>query len=108
MVHPCRRDLVRLIGNACHNNKTNQSTVMEMGGVQVILSRFVLDENNPYIREWAVGAVNTLTKNNPEVQALINSIETNPTGVVTDQELEKHGMEVVLDPVSGKLQAKKK
>jgi hypothetical protein len=55
-----------------------------------------------------VGAINTLTKNNKEVQALINSIEANPTGVVTDQELEQHGMEVVLDPISGKLQAKKK
>lgn len=82
--------------------------VLKMGGVQLLLSRFALDDNNPYVREWATTAISTLTENNSEVQALIASIESNPTGVVTNEQLEKDGMEVVLDPVSGKLQAKRK
>jgi len=102
------RDLVRLIGNACYKNKPNQDMVLKMGGVQLLLSRFALDDNNPYVREWATTAISTLTENNSEVQALIASIESNPTGVVTNEQLEKDGMEVVLDPVSGKLQAKRK
>ena len=56
----------------------------------------------------ATTAISTMTENNSEVQALISSIESSPSGVVTNEELEKDGMEVVLDPVSGKLQAKKK
>lgn len=106
--HCVARDLVRLIGNACYRNKANQAMVLKMGGVQLLLSRFVVDDNNPYIREWATTAISTLTEDNAEVQALIASIESSPSGVVTNEELEKDGMEVVLDPVSGKLQAKRK
>ena len=106
--HCVARDLVRLIGNACYRNKANQAMVLKMGGVQLLLSRFVVDDNNPYIREWATTAISTMTEDNAEVQALIASIESSPSGVVTNEELEKDGMEVVLDPVSGKLQAKRK
>ena len=101
------RDLVRLIGNACCEHRVNQDQVLELGGVQLILARFLHDGNNPYIREWAISAVSNLTQGNEAVQALIESIEKNPSGVVDSKQLEELGMEVKVDPVSGKLRAAK-
>jgi hypothetical protein len=97
------RDLVRLVGNAGYQSLANQSMVLELGGVPVLLSRFLHDPNNPYIREWAIAAVRNLCEGNVRIQEAIASIEKDPSGVVTNQDLEDIGMEVTVDPQTGKL-----
>jgi len=70
-----KRDLVRLIGNLCYNNKKNQDRVRELGGILAILDNCRIDDQNPYIGQWAVLAIRNLCDNNLENQRLISNIE---------------------------------
>jgi hypothetical protein len=47
----------------------------EQGGVEAVLNRCIIDEQNPYIREWSILAIRNLTKNCRSNQEKIRSLE---------------------------------
>ncbi|SJL03760.1 uncharacterized protein ARMOST_07117 [Armillaria ostoyae] len=73
-----KRDLVRLLGILCHEQKAVQDRVRQCGGVEVVMNLCVIDERNPYLREHAIFALRNLLKGNPENQAIVQEIR--PTG----------------------------
>lgn len=102
------RSLVKLLANACYRHKDNQDKVRELDGLPLLLERFTFDDRNPYIREWAIVAVRNLCEGNAGNQALLAAIEQQPSGVVRAAELEEMGLEVELDPATGRLRAKRR
>ncbi|XP_062502373.1 ataxin-10-like [Corticium candelabrum] len=91
-----KRDLVRLIGNLCYQNQTNQCKVREIGGIPAILSACNIDDSNPFIREWAVFAIRNLCDGNVENQALISQLEQQ--GMVDSPLWNQLGLEVSIGP----------
>ncbi|GBB96696.1 hypothetical protein RclHR1_02810014 [Rhizophagus clarus] len=69
-----KRDIVRIIGNMAYENKIVQDEVRELGGIPLILNQCNIDDNNPYIREYAIFALRNLLINNPENQELVEQL----------------------------------
>ncbi|KAK0488904.1 spinocerebellar ataxia type 10 protein domain-containing protein [Armillaria novae-zelandiae] len=73
-----KRDLVRLLGILCHEQKAVQDRVRQCGGIEVVMNLCVIDERNPYLREHAIFTLHNLLKGNSENQAIVQEIQ--PTG----------------------------
>ncbi|PIK48024.1 hypothetical protein BSL78_15125, partial [Apostichopus japonicus] len=73
-VHGFRRDLVRLIGNLSYRCKTSQDLVRDLKGIQVILEQCNIDDQNPFINQWAVLAIRNICENNQENQDVIAAL----------------------------------
>ncbi|KAF7294489.1 Ataxin-10-like protein [Mycena kentingensis (nom. inval.)] len=73
-----KRDLVRLLGILCHENKAVQDRARLCGGIEAVMNLCVVDERNPYLREHAILALHNLLQGNPENQAVVDSIQ--PSG----------------------------
>ncbi|CAB4442970.1 unnamed protein product [Rhizophagus irregularis] len=69
-----KRDIVKIIGNMAYENKIVQDEVRELGGIPLILNQCNIDDNNPYIREYAIFALRNLLINNPENQKLVEQL----------------------------------
>nr|AJD81310.1 aldo-keto reductase [Ustilago sp. SL-2014] len=87
-----KRDIVRVLGSlvyaptqadvsasASEHTKTQirqvQDQVREKGGLFHVLNMTVLDERNPYMREYAIFALRYLLANNLESQKLVGSLQ---------------------------------
>lgn len=68
-----KRDLVRLLGVLCYNNKAMQDRVRLCGGIPVVLNLCVIDDRNPYLREHALFALRNLLHNSSENQAVVDT-----------------------------------
>uniref|UniRef100_A0A8C4R752 Ataxin-10 n=1 Tax=Eptatretus burgeri TaxID=7764 RepID=A0A8C4R752_EPTBU len=68
-------EMVRLIGNLCYKNKTNQDKIRVLDGIPLILDNTSIDENNPFIEQWAVLAIHNLTEHNLENQAVLAAMK---------------------------------
>nr|GAT42953.1 ataxin-10-like protein [Mycena chlorophos] len=73
-----KRDLVRLLGILCHENKAVQDRARQCGGIEAVMNLCVVDERNPYLREHAIFTLHNLLVGNPENQAVVDSIQ--PSG----------------------------
>ncbi|KAJ3855487.1 spinocerebellar ataxia type 10 protein domain-containing protein [Lentinula lateritia] len=73
-----KRDLVRLLGILCNEDRAVQDRLRKCGGIEVVLNLCVIDERNPYLREHAIFALHNLLKDNPANQAVVEEIQ--PTG----------------------------
>ncbi|XP_032545223.1 ataxin-10 isoform X2 [Chiroxiphia lanceolata] len=76
--HPAvgfKSHLIRLIGNLCYKNKENQDKVYELDGIPLILDNCSIDDNNPFVNQWAVFAIRNLTEQNERNQELIAGLE---------------------------------
>ncbi|KAI9190840.1 spinocerebellar ataxia type 10 protein domain-containing protein [Polychytrium aggregatum] len=93
-------DAIKVIGNLCYHCKEIQDEMRNIGVIQVVLNHCTLDDNNPFIREYALFAIRNLCYNNLENQALIDSLEAR--GVAQSQDLNEMGVEAVIDE-DGKL-----
>mmetsp|Transcript_6907 Transcript_6907/g.7892 ORF Transcript_6907/g.7892 Transcript_6907/m.7892 type:complete len:528 (+) Transcript_6907:92-1675(+) len=90
--HGYKSELVRIVANACHLRKVNQDFVRTSGGLITILNCCNLDENNPYIREWAIFAIRNLTEDNEENQKVIAELRLQ--GAADMPIIDKAGMKV--------------
>jgi len=70
-----KRDLVRLLGVLCHDDRESQDAVRQRNGIQLIMNMCVVDERNPYLREHALFALRNLLHNNPENQAVVDEFK---------------------------------
>ncbi|XP_027710087.1 ataxin-10 isoform X2 [Vombatus ursinus] len=84
--------LVRLIGNLCYKNGKNQDKVYELDGIPLILDNCSMDDNNPFLNQWAVYAIRNLTEHNKRNQELIAKMEDH--GLADTAMLKKMGLEV--------------
>lgn len=80
-----KRDLVRLIGNLCHQSRRNQDLVREIEGIPLILDVCNLDAKNPYIIQCVILAIRNLLENNVENQEVVKSLVQQ--GVITESTL---------------------
>nr|XP_002122907.2 ataxin-10-like [Ciona intestinalis] len=88
-----KRDLVRVIGNLCYRNPPLQNKVRELEGLPLILDSCNIDDNNPFIRQWAVFTIRNLCENNAENQAILSRLERH--SVVENPIFQNSGLEVV-------------
>ncbi|XP_014793870.1 PREDICTED: ataxin-10 isoform X1 [Calidris pugnax] len=93
--HPAvgfKSHLIRLIGNLCYKNKENQDKVYELDGISLILDNCSIDDNNPFVNQWAVYAIRNLTEQNERNQELIAQMEEK--GLADNSALESMGLEI--------------
>ncbi|XP_044512874.1 ataxin-10-like [Gracilinanus agilis] len=84
--------LIRLIGNLCYKDKNNQDKVYQLDGIPLILDSCCMDDNNPFLNQWAVYAIRNLTEQNKRNQELIAKMENH--GLADTAILKKMGLEV--------------
>ncbi|XP_023774846.1 ataxin-10 isoform X1 [Cyanistes caeruleus] len=93
--HPAvgfKSHLIRLIGNLCYKNKENQEKVYDLDGISLILDNCSIDDNNPFVSQWAIYAIRNLTEQNEQNQALIAQMEQK--GLADSSALERMGLEI--------------
>ncbi|KGL74989.1 Ataxin-10, partial [Tinamus guttatus] len=93
--HPAvgfKSHLIRLIGNLCYKNKENQDKVYQLDGIPLILDNCSIDDNNPFVNQWAVYAIRNLTEQNERNQELIAHMEER--GLADNSILESMGLQV--------------
>ncbi|XP_036257556.1 ataxin-10 [Molothrus ater] len=93
--HPAvgfKSHLIRLIGNLCYKNKENQDKVYDLDGISLILDNCSIDDNNPFVSQWAVYAIRNLTEQNEQNQALIAQMEHK--GLADSSALQSMGLEI--------------
>ncbi|XP_049627571.1 ataxin-10 [Suncus etruscus] len=101
-----RSHLIRLIGNLCYKNRENQDKVNDLDGIPLLLDSCKLDDNNPFVAQWAVYAIRNLTQGNSRNQDLLARLEeqglADPAALAKmGFEVEKQGHRLVLRPTGG-------
>ncbi|XP_048463797.1 ataxin-10 [Rhincodon typus] len=103
--HPAvgfKAHLIHLIGNLCYHNNENQDKVRELGGIPVILDNCSIDDNNPFVSQWAVFTIRILTEQNMKNQEVISQMSYQ--GVADSAMLNNMGLQV--EERDGKLYVK--
>ncbi|XP_069808497.1 ataxin-10 [Dendropsophus ebraccatus] len=67
--------LIRLIANLCYRNRENQDKIYQLDGIPLILDNCSIDDNNPFLNQWAIYAIRNLTENHEKNQELIAGLE---------------------------------
>ncbi|KAI9022306.1 spinocerebellar ataxia type 10 protein domain-containing protein, partial [Phycomyces nitens] len=98
-----KRECVRFIGAMCFGDFEMQEKIRQLGGIPLILAQCRIDDNNPYIREYAVLAIRNILENNPENQRLVE--EMKPIAAAQTPELDEMGLKATL--VDGKVRLTK-
>ncbi|EJD07503.1 uncharacterized protein FOMMEDRAFT_164457 [Fomitiporia mediterranea MF3/22] len=70
-----KRDLVRLLGIMCYENRAVQDRVRKCDGIPVIMNLCITDERNPYLREHALFALRNLLHDNVDNQVIVDAIK---------------------------------
>ena len=82
--------LIRMIGNMCWKNKTNQDLVRTHECIPLLLDCCNIDGRNPFIIQWSVLAIRNLCETNLENQKLIASMSKE--GVIDALKLQQIGI----------------
>eukprot|EP01126_Amoeba_proteus_P009027 TRINITY_DN13434_c0_g1_i2.p1 TRINITY_DN13434_c0_g1~~TRINITY_DN13434_c0_g1_i2.p1 ORF type:complete len:155 (+),score=38.12 TRINITY_DN13434_c0_g1_i2:875-1339(+) len=106
--HPSalKSQLTRIIANLSFHSSLSQNLVRELGGLPVLLNNCIIDDSNPFLREWSILALRNLTEGNPENQNFIASLQVQEIPRDVASEFQKLGLEVVLGP-NGKVTVRK-
>lgn len=96
--------IIIIISYFCYKSFKNQELVRELGGLSLVLSNCVIDENNPFIKEQAILCVKYLLDQNPKNQQFVADLEAKKT--VDDSVLQEVGYKV--DIVDGKVNIHKR
>ncbi|XP_047321440.1 ataxin-10 [Impatiens glandulifera] len=91
-----RRDIVAVIGNCVYRRKEVQDEVRERKGIFVLLQQCVIDEENPFLREWGLWAVRNLLEGNMENQRFVSELELQ--GAADVPEISRLGLKIEVDP----------
>ncbi|KAJ2817108.1 Ataxin-10 [Coemansia sp. 'formosensis'] len=84
-------DLIRIIGNIGYKNAVAQDLARELGGLSLVLDNMKIDDNHPFIKEYAVVALKTLLDNNHANQEFVR--EMNVLEAAQNPELAKAGLQ---------------
>ncbi|KAL6847493.1 hypothetical protein ACP4OV_022519 [Aristida adscensionis] len=95
-----RRDLVAIIANCLHGRKEVQDEIRQLNGIMLLLQQCVVDEENPYLREWGLLAVKNLLEGNVENQREVSELEMQEP--VITPEIANIGLKVEIDKKTGR------
>ncbi|KAJ8900372.1 hypothetical protein K2173_025012 [Erythroxylum novogranatense] len=90
-----RRDIVSLIGNCAYRMKHAQDEIREKNGILLLLQHCVIDEDNPFLKEWAIWAVRNVLEGNVENHKVVTELELQ--GTVNVPEIAGLGLRVEVD-----------
>ncbi|CAM8945126.1 unnamed protein product [Rhodiola kirilowii] len=96
-----RRDIVGVIGNCAFHRKHVQDYIRKKNGIILLLQQCVIDEENPYLREWGFLSIRNLLEDNPE--NLKEAAELQIQGVVDVHELSLLGLKLEFDRQTGRV-----
>ncbi|KAL3517073.1 hypothetical protein ACH5RR_023975 [Cinchona calisaya] len=91
-----RRDIVGIIGNCAYRLKLVQDEIREKNGIVLLLQQCVVDEDNPFLREWGIWCARNLLEGNAENQRVVADLEMQ--GSVDVPEFAGLGLRVEMDP----------
>uniref|UniRef100_A0A0E0IK51 Ataxin-10 domain-containing protein n=1 Tax=Oryza nivara TaxID=4536 RepID=A0A0E0IK51_ORYNI len=94
-----RRDVVAVIANCLHRSKKVQDEVRHLDGIILLLQQCVVDEENPYLREWGLFAVKNLLEGNEENQKEVSGLKMQEA--VITPEIADIGLRVEIDKETG-------
>ncbi|ERN13167.1 hypothetical protein AMTRI_Chr11g93510 [Amborella trichopoda] len=95
-----RRDIVAIIGNCTYHRKHVQDEIGREKGVLLMMQQCVVDEDNPYLREWGIWAIRNLMEGNLDNQREASELEL--LGSVDTPEISQLGLKVQVDQKSGR------
>merc|ERR1740117_2195955 len=95
-----RSDILRLVACCSFQNKAFQDEFKTLGGVEHVMNQTVLDETDPFLKEWAIFCLRNLTEGNQNIQKHIQ--EMSMQGVANEAELEDMNLKVQMQK-NGKL-----
>ncbi|KAA8515980.1 hypothetical protein F0562_019159 [Nyssa sinensis] len=93
-----RRDIVAVIGNCAYKRKHVQDEIRQKNGILLLLQQCVIDEDNPFLREWGIWSVRNLLEGNAENQRVVAELELQ--GSVDVPEIARLGLRVEFDEKS--------
>jgi hypothetical protein len=94
--------VMRVICATAFRNDQFQTKWGQCGGLIACMNHTRIDENNPYIREWAVFGIKNLTEGHMDNQRIVHEVRV-PNEVVPAPELDKMGVQAKLDKDTGKV-----
>ncbi|KAJ6819593.1 putative ataxin-10 [Iris pallida] len=95
-----RRDVVSVIANCLHRRKRAQDEVRERSGIFLLMQQCVVDDGNPFLREWGLLAIRNLLEGNAENQREVSELQLQ--GPVDTPEITGLGLKVEVDEKSGR------
>ncbi|MED6199601.1 hypothetical protein PIB30_077443 [Stylosanthes scabra] len=93
-----RRDIVALFGNCAYRRKHAQDEIRQKNGILLLLQQCVIDEDNPFLKEWGIWCVRNILECNEENRRVFEQLEYQGTADVP--ELKALGLRVEVDPSS--------
>ncbi|XP_039114107.1 ataxin-10-like isoform X2 [Dioscorea cayenensis subsp. rotundata] len=90
-----RRDVVSVISNCLYRRKQVQDEIRRKNGIPLLLQQCVVDEDNPFLREWGLMAIRNLLEGNTENQREVAQLELQ--GTVNTTEIAELGLRVEVD-----------
>ncbi|GFP78605.1 ataxin-10 homolog [Phtheirospermum japonicum] len=91
-----RRDIVVVLGNCSYRKKHVQDEIRERNGILVLLQQCVIDEDNPFMREWGIWSMRNILEGNMENRQLVADLELQDS--VDSPEIAGLGLRVEVDP----------
>ncbi|KAK9863664.1 hypothetical protein WJX84_002928, partial [Apatococcus fuscideae] len=90
-----RSDVVAVIANLVHNQRSLQDLAMANGGVELLLSQCQIDSGSPLVREWGLWAIRNMCEGNVDVQQHIEALQLQ--GAAPHPDLDRLGFRVEMD-----------
>lgn len=70
-----KRDIVQLLSTLCFRDKKVQDDIRELHGLGLILSQCRVDDENPYLREYAIFCLRNVLEDNEENKEVLRNMK---------------------------------
>ncbi|KTW25751.1 hypothetical protein T552_03364 [Pneumocystis carinii B80] len=70
-----KRDIIQLLSTLCFKNKKVQDDIRELHGLELILSQCRIDDENPYLKEYAIFCLRNVLEDNEENKELLRNMK---------------------------------
>ncbi|XP_057497100.1 uncharacterized protein LOC130781785 [Actinidia eriantha] len=70
-----RTDIVAVICNCMYQRKHVQDEIRHRNGILLLLQQSVIDDDNPFLREWGIWSMRNLLEGNPENQQVVAELQ---------------------------------
>lgn len=91
----CKLVIIEILASLVYAHPEIQDQIRELGGLALILSNCVIDDNDPFIKERSIVCLKFLLKNNAKNQEYVKKMEAQD--VVQDDALSKAGFEISVE-----------
>ncbi|CAX41593.1 copper transport protein, putative [Candida dubliniensis CD36] len=99
-----KTNIITILSYLSYDSFQFQEKIRELGGLSLVLSNCIIDNNNPFIKEQAIVCLKYLLQKNPKNQQFVADLEAKK--VVDDQVLSEVGYQV--EVIDGKVEVKRK